>query len=90
MARVNSSVSVDLCIANGRVHVHNNVPNNVDASSRLKAFTRIFVSPKLSHYHTFGCPAFALTTEAEQVKSKKWEDCLVLGIYLGPYPHHTG
>ena len=35
------------------VHVHNNVPNAADASSRLEAFARIAVSPKSSHYNTF-------------------------------------
>ena len=29
------------------VHVHNNFPNDADASSHLEAFTRIFVSPNL-------------------------------------------
>ena len=72
------------------VHVHNNVPHNEDASSRLESFARIAVSPKSSHYHTFGCPVFALTTEAEQGKAKKWEVRSVLGIYLGPSPHHAG
>ena len=38
------------------VYIHNNAPNAADASSRLEAFVRIAVSPKSSHYHTFGCP----------------------------------
>ena len=33
---------------------------------------------------------FALTTEAEKGKAKKWEVRSVLGIYLGPSPHHAG
>ena len=72
------------------VHVHNNAPNYSDASSRLEAFAQIVVSPKSIHYQTFGCPAFGLTTESEQGKAKKWEGCLVLGIYLGPYPKYAG
>ena len=72
------------------VHVHNNVPNAADASSRLEAFAQIAVSPKSSHYHTFGCPAYMITTEAEQGRANKWEGSLVLGIYLGPSPHHAG
>jgi len=72
------------------VHVHNNVPNNIDGSSRLEAFARISVAPKASHYHTFGCPVFALTTEAESGKAKKWAVRSVLGIYLGPSPQHAG
>ena len=72
------------------VHVHKNVPNAADASSHLEAFARISVSPKSSHYHTFGCPAYMLATEAKQGRSKKWEGRSVLGIYMGPYPHHAG
>ena len=71
------------------VHVHNNFPNAVDAISRLGAFARIAVSPKSSHYHTFGCPAYMLTTEADQGRAKKWEGRSVLGIYLGKSPHHA-
>ena len=72
------------------VHMHNNFPNAADASSCLEAFARIAVSPKSSHYHTFGFPACMLTTEAKQGRAKKWEGCSVLGIYMGPSPHHTG
>ena len=72
------------------VNVHNNVPNAADASSRLEAFARITVSIKSSHYHTFGCPAYMLTTEAEQGRAKKWEGRSVLGIYLGPSPNYAG
>ena len=72
------------------VHVQNNVPNNIDGSSRLEAFARISVAPKASHYHTFGCPIFALTTEAESGKAKKWAVCSVFGIYLGPSLQHAG
>ena len=48
------------------IHLHKNVPNAADASSRLEAFLRIDVSPKSSHYHNFGCSAFTLITEADQ------------------------
>ena len=53
------------------VHMHNNVPNATDASSRLEAFAQISVSPMSSHYHTFGCPAYMLTTESEKGRAKK-------------------
>ena len=72
------------------VQVHKNFPNTKDSRSRLEAFAQIGVSPKLIHYHTFGCPEYMLTTEAEQGRAKKWEGCSVLGIYLGPSPHHAG
>ena len=72
------------------VHIHNNVPNNEDGSSRLEAFARISVSPKADHYHTFGCPVYRLTTKAATNKSAKWENRANLGIYLGPSPQHAG
>ena len=72
------------------VHVHNNFPNDADASSFLEAFARISVSPKSIHYHTFGFPVYILTTESNQGRAKKWEGRSVLGIYLGPSPHHAG
>ena len=62
------------------IHVHNNAPNAADTISLLEAFIRIAVSTKLSHYHTFGCPEYALTKEAKQRKAKKWEVCSVLCI----------
>ena len=65
-------------------------PFTYPTSSRLEAFARIAVSPKSSHYHTFGCTEYMLTTEAEQGRANKWEGCAVLGIYLGPSPHHAG
>ena len=72
------------------VHVHNNVPNAADDSSRLEAFVRITVCPKSSHYHTFGCPAYMLTTESDQGRAKEWEVHSVLVIYLLASPHHAG
>ena len=66
------------------------IPNDVDSSSRLEEFAWIAVYPQSIHYHTFGCTLFALTTEADQGKAKKLNSCLVLGIYLGPSPHHAG
>ena len=72
------------------IHVYNNVPNAVDGISLLEAFVRIAVSPKSIHYHAFGCPAYMITTEAERGRAKKWEGSAVLGIYLGPSPHHAG
>ena len=48
------------------------------------------MSPKSNYYHTFGCPSYMLTTEAEKGGAKKWEGLSVLGIYLVPSPHHAG
>ena len=51
---------------------------------------RIAVSPKSSHYHTFGFPEYMITTKAEQWRANKWEGRSVLYIYLGTSPHYTG
>ena len=72
------------------IHMHNNLPNAADVSSCLEAFARIAVSPKSSHYHTFGCPAYMITTEAKKRRANKWEGCSVLGIYMGASPHCIG
>ena len=50
------------------VHIHNNVPNSEDGSSRLEAFARISVSPKADHYHTFRFPIYCLTMKASTKK----------------------
>ena len=71
------------------VHIHNNFLTDTDATSRLETFAQIFVSPKSSHYHTFVCLVFALTTEDEQGENNKWEFRSILSIYLGPSPHHS-
>ena len=63
------------------VHVHNNLPNNQDGSSQLEVFARISIAPKDSHYHTFGCPVFALTTEAEIGKLRNGEYVQLSGFF---------
>ena len=71
------------------VHMHNNVPNDADAISRIEEFSCIAVFPKSSYYHNLGFPTFALTTESNQGKAKKWEGRLVLVIFMGPSLHHA-
>ena len=71
--RCTEEIHLSLCPYSLRMvlHVHTNFPNAANASSGLEAFAQISVSPKLSHYHAFGCPAYMLTTEAEQGRAKK-------------------
>ena len=44
----------------------------------------------MQHFHTFGCPVYALTPEAENAKAKKWDARSRVGLYLGPSPMHAG
>ena len=44
----------------------------------------------MQHFHTFGCPVYALTPEAENAKVKKWDARLRVGLYLEPSPMHAG
>ena len=44
------------------VHIHNNVTNSTDGTSRLEAFTQIEVSTRAGQYYTFGRPLYRMTT----------------------------
>ena len=44
----------------------------------------------ISNRHTWGCPVFALTKEAQDSKYTKWEPRSRVGIYLGHSPTHAG
>ena len=62
------------------VHIHDNVPNSTDGTSRLEAFMQIEVYPRSDQYHTFGCPVYHLTTQAATGKAKNWENGENIGI----------
>ena len=44
----------------------------------------------MQYFHTFGCPVYAFTPEAENAKTKKWDKRSRVGLYLGSYPMHAG
>ena len=48
------------------------------------------MKPVISNRHTWGCPVFILTKEAQDNKSAKWEPRSRCGIYLGHSPTHAG
>ncbi len=53
--------------------LHNTLPTQEDATSRLKAFSSVQISVKMRHLHTFGCPVFALQNELASGSSlPKW------------------
>ena len=72
------------------VEIMNSMPRNNDGSSRLESFARIQIQPKMQHFHTFGCPVYALTNQAEASKVRKWDPKARVGLYLGPSPLHAG
>ena len=44
----------------------------------------------MHHFHTFGCPVYALTPEAENAKAKKGDERSRVGLYFGPSPMNAG
>ena len=68
----------------------NNIPKYVHCSSPLELFGGSQVKPRLSSYHTFGCPVYTLNTKLQSGKSiPKWDPRCNLGLYLGNSPRHA-
>ena len=69
--------------------MRNSLPDKSNISPSEK-FSTVKVQPKLSDYHVFGCPVFALhnTLQASNML-RRWEPRARLGIYLGPSPRHA-
>ena len=70
--------------------IMNNLPDESDGSSKIERFSRVQVNSRLQDWHTFGCPVFMLTRQAQQGTAKKWDPRSRVGIYLGPSPCHAG
>ena len=43
----------------------------------------------MQHFHTLGCPVYALTLEAENAKAKRLNARSRVGLYLWPSPMHA-
>ena len=43
----------------------------------------------LKHFHTFGCPVYALTPESESTKETKWDTRSRVSLYLEPSQMHA-
>ena len=72
------------------VYVHNTVPTNDGGESILDTFAGTRVGYKLTDYHTFGCPVFALHNAlAAGHTIPKWNSRARLGVNLGPSPSHA-
>ena len=68
----------------------NYTPCTTSGMIPIAAFSGTEEIPKMSHLHTFGCPAYVLVNEL-QMKRKidKWKPRCRVGIYLGPSPSHA-
>ena len=52
------------------VHIMNNLLDEVDGSSCIDKVSLVEMQVKMQYFHTFGCPEYALTPEAESAMSK--------------------
>jgi len=69
--------------------IRNSLPGKDDISPSEK-FASVSVQPKLSTYHVFGCPVYALHSSLQSSKMlRRWEPRARLGLYLGPSPRHA-
>ena len=70
--------------------VTNATPRKGKEISPLEKFSGVKVTPKLRHFHAFGCLTYVLdnTLQSGQV-AHKWRQCSRLGVSLGPSPNHA-
>ena len=65
-------------------------PRRLDGRSAVSVFSRADVSPKLTTFHPFGCPVYALSSELAAGQGlPKWNKRARIGIYLGQSPKHA-
>lgn len=70
-------------------HVFNNTPLK-DGISPMEKFSSTDVTANLKHFHTFGCPVYALDERLQANKHiASWKKRARLGINLGPSPRHA-
>ena len=70
--------------------VANATPRKGKDQSPLERFSGIKITPKLCHFHAFGCPTYVLDNALQSGQgSPKWKQCSRLGVYLGPSPSHA-
>ena len=65
-------------------------PRRLDGRSAVSVFSLADVSPKLTTFHPFGCPVYALSSELAAGQGlPKWDKRARVGIYLGQSPKHA-
>ena len=70
--------------------VTNATPRKGEDQSPLECFSGVKITPKLRHFHAFGCPTYVLDNALQSGQgSLKWKQCSRLGMYLRPSPSHA-
>ena len=70
--------------------VVNATPRKGEDQSPLEQFSGVKITPKLRHFHAFGCPTYVLDNALQSGQgSPKWKQRSRLGVYLGPLPSHA-
>ena len=70
--------------------IHNSTPLKQGGRSPIELFSGMEVSPKLKHFHVFGCPVYMLDSKLQSgLAIPKWKARSHLGMYLGPSPNHA-
>ncbi len=70
--------------------LHHNLPTLQDNISRLKKFSGVDIGFHLHHFHTFGCPVYALDISLASGKSiPKWSLRAWIDLDLGPSPFNA-
>ena len=70
--------------------VRNATPMDNQTKTPMELFAQVEITPKLKHFHTFGCPTYILDNKLQGNQAiQKWQARSRLGIYLGPSPKHS-
>ena len=70
--------------------VANATPRKGEELSPLVKFSGVQVTPKLRHFHAFGCPMYVLDIALQSGQgTPKWKHHSRLRVYLGPSPSHA-
>jgi hypothetical protein len=72
--------------------IQNSTPKMKNGRSPIEDFSGVAVTPKVRHFHPFGCPTYVLSNALQGgggVRPSKWVRRSRLGIYLGPSSRHA-
>ena len=70
--------------------VANSTPRKGYDRSPMERFSGVDITPKLHHFHAFGCPTYVLDNALQSGQgTPKWKQFSRLGVYLGPSPNHA-
>ena len=70
--------------------IRNRMVDKRDGTSPLERFSSLSIASNPKHFHTFGCPVYALDNRlASNSKIPPWQSRARLGINLGPSPRHA-